>query len=95
MNYDEFITAVDDRGHYDSHSHARNITRSVLEILATRIPAGLAAELAAQLPSPLAETLHPAASPSPGPSGWRSSCCGWPKRPAPGSGPPNGTPAPC
>ena len=69
MNYDEFITAVDDRGHYDSHGQAQNITRAVLEILVTRIPAGLAAGLAAQLPSPLAETLHPRSQPQPGPFG--------------------------
>lgn len=69
VNYDEFITAVCDRGHYDSHGHARNITRAVLEILATRVPAGLAAGLAAQLPSPLAEALHPAGQSPAGPGG--------------------------
>jgi uncharacterized protein (DUF2267 family) len=61
VNYGEFSTAVCGRGRYDSHGQARKISRAVLEILAARVPAGLAE----QLPGPLAETLHPRRQPQP------------------------------
>lgn len=52
MNYDQFVTALCDRGEYPDRSRAEEVTTWVLEVLARRLTHGEADDHAAQLPAP-------------------------------------------
>ena len=58
MKYDEFIKAVQDRGHMDSREEAEKATRATLEALAERLAGGEPHDLASQLPPELAQYLR-------------------------------------
>lgn len=58
MQHDAFIGQVQNRARLDSRGAAETATRSTLETLSERIPAGLAADLAAQLPHEIGEHLR-------------------------------------
>ncbi len=58
MKYDEFIKAVQDRGHMDSCEEAEKATRATLEALAERLAGSEPHDLASQLPPELAQYLR-------------------------------------
>jgi uncharacterized protein (DUF2267 family) len=58
VKYDEFIKAVQDRGHMDSREEAEKATRATLEALAERLAGGEPHDLASQLPPELAQYLR-------------------------------------
>lgn len=58
MKYDEFIKAVQDRGHMESREEAERATRATLQTLAERLAGGEPQDLASQLPPELAEQMR-------------------------------------
>jgi uncharacterized protein (DUF2267 family) len=57
MNYDEFLTAVAERGGPADRAHSDQATRSVLATLGQRLAGGEPHDLASQLPVELQHTL--------------------------------------